>query len=67
MKEIKKKIKQPNVIEGYDGNGKLTMYYWQEKPFEFRKGNFYSDKIIMQIVNFFELQSLTKQSKEDKL
>lgn len=29
-------------------------------------GHFCSDKIVMEMVNFFELQSLTNQSKEDK-
>ncbi len=43
MKQKKKqKIKQPNVIIGYDEKGKISMYYWQKEPIEIRKGMIFS-------------------------
>jgi hypothetical protein len=39
---MKKKIKQPNIMTGYDENGELSMYYWQKEPFIQRSGSFYT-------------------------
>ena len=37
----RKKVKQPNVIVGYD-NGEITMYYWQREPIKTRTGSLFT-------------------------
>jgi len=34
----KQKYKQPNIIQGYDENGEISMFYWQKEPIKQAKG-----------------------------
>jgi len=41
---MKNKLKEPNVIVGYD-DGEVTMYYWQKEPIKINRTSGFVPKV----------------------